>query len=171
MEEEKPPHKFQNKFEISYEDYMLARFLPMLGVIQKFISEFGEEKTLQIVSDYIDELARIQINQSRNKNQIENFTQFKISLLELYTTEFMNNSVTFDIIEDTDDKLVLKFTKCLWAKTFNKLGFDGKPGYRTACRANYSLAKNLSPNVKLTRTKTLMQGDECCNLIYTWKDN
>ena len=161
--------KFKNKFEISYEDFMLARFLPMLGVIQKFISEFGEEKTLQLVAEYINDLAIAQINQSSNKKQIENFAQFKIVIMSMFNTEFMKNATTFEIIKDTAEKLELRFRKCLWAKTFNQLGFDGEQGYRTACRADNSIANALHPNVMLTQTSTLMQGDEFCSLIYTWR--
>ncbi len=123
MENGNETKKFKNNLEINYEDFLMARFLPMLGVIKKFISEFGEEKTLNLVSEYIDELAIIQINQSKDKKQIENFAQFKIVLMSMLNTEFMKNATTFEIIVDTEKKLELRYTKCLWAKVFHQLDF------------------------------------------------
>ncbi len=160
--------KFKNAFEISYEDFFMTRFLPMLGVIQRFMEVFGEEETLQIVGQYIDDLAITQITNSQPIDQIENFAQFKIVLMSILNTEFMKNATSFQIIEDTDEVFELRYDKCLWADTFKKLNFDGELGFRTACRADNSIANALHPKVRLTHMKTLMQGDKFCSLCYTW---
>ena len=161
--------KFRKSFEITYEDFFLARFMPMLGCIKKFMSEFGEDRALSLVTEYIDELAVEQTQNTIQDINIENFAQFKIMLMKILNTEFMRNCTSYQVIEDTESQFKLRFTKCLWAKTFTELKFDGEKGHRTACRAYYTITSGLSPNVKLSRTKTLMQGDECCELCYKWE--
>jgi len=39
----------------------------------------------------------------------------------------------------------------------------GEIGYATVCYADYAYTKAISPSIKLIRTKTLMQGDDCWN--------
>ena len=34
------------------------------------------------------------------------------------------------------------------------------------CYPDYAIARGRNPKLKLIRTKTLMQGDECCRLRY-----
>ena len=162
--------KFKKTFEISYEEFFLARFHPMLGIIRKFMQEFGENKVLSIVSEYVDELAIEQIKNSEKEIHIENFSQFKIVLMSMFNTKFMKNTSTFEVMEDTDEKFKLRCNRCIWAETFRKLNFDGENGYQTACRADFSIANALSPNITLSLKKTLMQGDEFCELCYKWEE-
>lgn len=170
MSAEKSHHKFKNKFEISYEDYMTGRFQPMVGLIRKLISDFGEEKVMQLGSEFIEELSVMQIKKNIEKNPIENFSQFKKMFKTQMTTEFMNNTSSFTIVEDSDDKLEFNISECLWAESMKKLGFDGEKGYMLCCHPDYAMASAFHPNVKLTRTKTLMQKNECCNHSYTWEE-
>lgn len=152
MEKENDAKKFKNTFEISYEDFMIARFQPMIGVFQKFISEFEEERVLQLISEYMDELSVYQISQSLGEQSIENFAQFKVKFMGIINSEFMKNSVTYQIVEDTENKMEFKFTKCLWAKVMKQLGFDGEQGYMTCCKADFAMATAFHPKVKLTRS-------------------
>ena len=170
MNEEKSPHKFKNKFEISYEDFMVGRFQPMVGITRKLISELGEEKALQLVSEFIEEISIMQTKKTVEKNPVENFSQFKEVFKKQMTSEFMKNSSSFTIVEDSDEKLEFNFSECLWAESMKKLGFDGEKGYKICCKADFAMATAFHPNVKLTRTKTLMQGHESCNHCYEWEE-
>ena len=40
-------------------------------------------------------------------------------------------------------------------------------GYTTICYGDYPKATNYNPKMKLHFTKTLMQGNDCCNHLYT----
>ena len=160
--------KFKNKFEISYENYMIGRFQPMSGIIQKFIAEFGEERVMQLVSEYMDEITIKSIKQSEEENSIENFSQFKLKFMKMINTEFMKNTITYSIIEDSDYKMEFKITKCLWARVMKKFGYEGERGYTICCKPDYAMTTAFHKNLKLSRTKTLMQGDDCCNPIYHW---
>ena len=43
-------------------------------------------------------------------------------------------------------------------------------GYACVCHADFGLPVGLNPKLKLIRTKTLMQGHDCCNHRYVWED-
>jgi len=170
MSEKEMPEKFKNKFEVSYENFMLGHFQPTVGLIRKFSTEIGEEKALMLAGEFIEEFSVMQTKQMVKDNPIENFEQFKETFKKHMTTEFMKNSSSFTIVEDSDEKLKFKITECLWAEAMKKLEFDGEKGYKICCDADYAMAKAFHPNVKLTRDKTIMQGDECCNHCYEWEN-
>jgi hypothetical protein len=75
---------------------------------------------------------------------------------------FWQNVLTFQIIEDTPRAFEVKVTECLWAKTFR----DAKAadlGYVLSCYGDFAAAEGFNPKMHMIRTKTLMQGNDCCN--------
>jgi hypothetical protein len=78
---------------------------------------------------------------------------------------FTANTWTMEIVEDSEEVLEMKFSECLWAKTFK----DAKAadiGFKLICLGDYVTAEAFNPKIKLIRDKTLMQGHECCNHKY-----
>jgi len=78
-------------------------------------------------------------------------------------------AMTFTVPESTDRAFRLHVTECLWAKTF----IDAKAGdlgYAAVCFGDYPSARAFNPRLELVRTKTLMQGDDCCDHRYVLKD-
>jgi len=43
-------------------------------------------------------------------------------------------------------------------------------GYVLNCQPDFAYAKACHPNVKLKRTKTLMQGDNYCDHTFYWEE-
>jgi hypothetical protein len=77
-------------------------------------------------------------------------------------------SLTFTIIEDTDKAIEQKITECLYAKTFRDAD-AADIGYAYCCYADFPAAQAYNPKLRLIRTKTLMQGHDCCNHRYVWE--
>jgi len=77
--------------------------------------------------------------------------------------QFWNNALNQEILENTPDLRVVKYTKCLWAKTFREAN-AADIGYAMFCHGDYALAKQ--NNQKLERETTLMQGHDCC--LFKW---
>lgn len=88
--------------------------------------------------------------------------------LSAFTAVFKNpnphaeHMLTMEVVEDTDAAFEMKFTECLWAKTFREAN-AADIGYRCICRADYATAEAFNPKLKLVRDKTLMQGHSYCN--------
>jgi hypothetical protein len=53
----------------------------------------------------------------------------------------------------------------MWADEFRKHA-AAEVGYSFYCCWDYGFCQGLNPHIKFTRTKTLMQGDDCCDHTY-----
>jgi hypothetical protein len=73
-----------------------------------------------------------------------------------------DNRLTGEILTDTENVLEIKYTECLYAKTFREAD-AADIGYAALCYGDYPWTKQFNPNLKLIREKTLMQGDDCCH--------
>ena len=60
-----------------------------------------------------------------------------------------------------------KTTRCMWADIFSKFP-DSELAYAVACHYDFNAARYINKNFRLTRTKTLIQGDEFCD--FCWHD-
>ena len=56
-----------------------------------------------------------------------------------------------------------------WAKTFREAG-SADIGYAAVCHEDYAACQAFNPKIKMIRTKTLMQGDGCCDHRLIWQD-
>ena len=73
-----------------------------------------------------------------------------------------NPRLTLEMVSESEDVLEFNYTECLWAKTFREAKAEDI-GYAGICYQDYPLARAFNPKFKLIRTKTLMEGHECCN--------
>jgi hypothetical protein len=53
----------------------------------------------------------------------------------------------------------------LRAELAKKIGGE-EIGFALTCAWDYGFCRGLNPEIKFTRTKTLMMGDDCCNHTY-----
>jgi len=61
-------------------------------------------------------------------------------------------------------KFILKVERCKWAEVLKDL--NPEISYAMLCYADFERAKNYNPNFTLTRTKTIMQGNDFCDFCY-----
>jgi hypothetical protein len=76
--------------------------------------------------------------------------------------ENMSDRLTFEVLNDSHSVFEMKFTECLWAKTFREEDAS-EIGYAGVCYQDYPMTKAFNPNLKLIRETTLMQGHDCCH--------
>jgi hypothetical protein len=80
-----------------------------------------------------------------------------------------NQRITFEVVERTDRVWEIKVTECLMAKTFREAG-AADIGYAVQCSGDPALCRGFNPKIRQLRTKTLMQGDDCCNHRWVWEE-
>ncbi|WP_371802371.1 L-2-amino-thiazoline-4-carboxylic acid hydrolase [Candidatus Lokiarchaeum ossiferum] len=61
-------------------------------------------------------------------------------------------------------------TKCPFADMARELGLE-KWGYQFYCMSDYAIVEGFNPKIEFTRTKTLMQGHDCCDHTYQLQKN
>ena len=76
--------------------------------------------------------------------------------------------LVYDVLEDSRKRFAVRIRKCKYADFYKG---EGSPeiGYAMHCALDFGEAEAYWPGVSLTRTKTLMQGDDCCNHCYELK--
>ncbi len=165
---DKSPEKYKNKIDLTYEQAFRLRFETQVDVTNAFVPVVGREKAIDVV-EKMSEMKSVEAANHwvKGYGSIENFNDFKNFFKKQMSTELMKNALTYEIVEDSDEKLEFKITECLWAKILNDLN-EAEQGYRIYCKPDFMMARTFHPKVKLTRTKTLMQGKEYCNHTYTW---
>ncbi|KPK20715.1 MAG: hypothetical protein AMJ70_08165 [Dehalococcoidia bacterium SG8_51_3] len=78
------------------------------------------------------------------------------------------HTCTHEIIEDTDNVLQVKYTECIYADIFREVNAQDI-GYAAFCHGDFAIFSALDHRIKLIRTKTLMQGDDCCDHRFVWE--
>jgi hypothetical protein len=166
---EKKKTKFFNKLEVTYYNYFKLRFTTLADATNAFSKQLGKEKAIEIVAKLSEENSIEQVEQIVSQNPVNNFNDFKELFLTQMNSDFMKNALTFTIKENSENKLEFEITECLWAIVHKEMR-ETELGYCAYCKPDYVMAKTYHPKIKLTRSKTLMQGDEFCNHTYTWED-
>jgi predicted ArsR family transcriptional regulator len=72
-------------------------------------------------------------------------------------------------VEETGSGFQINCTKCPHIEMAKRLGIMEEMFY-TICEADSFIAEGFNPNIGFKRTKTLMQGDDCCDHFYYYKD-
>jgi hypothetical protein len=147
-------------FEFAYKD----SYIPLLRSLAPYIKN----------GDFIEILKRAADDEATKSGQAEakklpknDFATFR-AMINKPPEGFWKQVLTIRIIEDTDTATESKVTECLWAKTFREANASDI-GYARICHPDFASARAFNPKLKLIRTKTLMQGDDCCNHRWVWE--
>jgi hypothetical protein len=95
-------------------------------------------------------------------------TQYTSQNKKFFSSPFYSHVLTYTIVEDTEKVFEKRITECLFAKTFREADASDI-GYATQCYGDYGRAEGFNPKIRLTLTKTLMQGDDYCNHRWVWE--
>jgi hypothetical protein len=90
--------------------------------------------------------------------------EFRQQFFKNFPADWTRHAVVQQQLEKTDQVMVLKVTRCLWAETYRAAN-AADIGYAMWCYGDYAMAR--SSKRKLERNQTLMQGHECCLLKWT----
>lgn len=162
-----PAHIFDTQFprSLTYKQMFHLRYSEFIKFARFMMKEVGEEKLINILKK--------QTEQRMLKYGREQSKKMSDTSLQAYVKQFKDPhnykfSLRKEVVEDTEKVFELKVTECLWATTFlnNKAG---KIGFAAICYGDYFWPRGFNPKIKMIRSKTLMQGFDCCNHRYIWE--
>lgn len=167
----KIPHKFQEKMELTYEQYLHARYDRMVHLARELERVLGREKAFEIIGKASEKFAvdSVKKKMAERGRPIKNFEDFKALAKEEQRSPFFSHFVTFTYPEETSKKWVIRTTECLAARTFKELNATDL-GQIMCCNTDFASARAYHPKLKLSMTKTLMKGDDYCESIYCWQE-
>ncbi len=132
-------------------------------LLQLIISRYGDEAESLIdnhlkesVKKWAQETAALDLKNGK-KNDIQGLIDFLWEPLKAEGFEF-----SYQI---NDGSYQMKVTKCPMAEIAKRNGIE-KWGYKFSCMNDEPICEGYNPQIKMKRTKTMMEGDEYCDHLY-----
>jgi len=140
-------------------------------VIERLKAQMAERATLfrKLVDEYgpalLDVVSAHTIETTRARLQSADLDRRDLDTVMEILWDQMVDGTEFEVEERTDRVLRLRVTKCLFAEEMRRLG-AADIGDAFYCAYDLGFCEGLNPAIRFTRTKTLMNGDACCDHTY-----
>jgi hypothetical protein len=133
--------------------------VPLVKALQ---AELGEERANALVRRALGDIYRRYGEEFwRTKNE-KNLGKIMASAFGTYARE---DALDFRVIEQSQDAFEVDVTGCRYAEFYKELG-EPELGFLLICSADFTTAEGFGPDIKLTRTQTIMQGASHCDFRY-----
>lgn len=162
-------HKFQEKFETTYEQYAKDTYLERINLAKELVRSLGRKKAFEIIERASEDFGVELTKKRAAARPINSLRDYAMIMKESFDKPSSKCTETITVVEDSSKQFSFRVTECLWAKTFRDLD-AGDLGYAMECRTDFSNARARDSRLRLKRTKTLMQGDPYCDFTYYWAE-
>ena len=133
--------------------------VPLVKALQE---ELGKERANDLVRRALGDIYRRYGEEFwRTKNE-RNLGKIMASGLATFASE---NALDYRVIEQSQDAFEFDVTGCRYAEFYRELG-ELELGFLLVCSADLPMAEGFGPDIKLTRTQTIMQGASSCDFRY-----
>lgn len=136
----------------------------LIPMVQAFQRAIGKDRANEIARDVIIELAR-----KDGERWSGQFGSDLPAMLRVSGVWAGGGSLEIKTLEATDSKLAFDVIRCRYAEFYEELGLR-ELGYLFHCNRDFAMVEGFSPNVRLERTQTIMQGATHCDFRFTRKD-
>lgn len=162
-------HKFQEDSGMSYEEvFIFALKFRAIPLLQNLAQRLKGTDFIEMLKAVTNEMAIGWGREAARMSQKNDFAAFTSQNKKRFSSPFYNHVLTYKIVEDTEKIFEKKITECLFAKTFREANASDI-GYATHCYGDFGFVEGFNPKIRLTRTKTLMQGHDCCHFRWVWE--
>jgi hypothetical protein len=133
--------------------------VPLVKALQ---AELGEERANDLVRKALGDVYR-RYGEAfwRSKNE----TNLGKAVASAFATYAREDALDYRVIEQSQDAFEIDVTSCRYAEFYKKLG-EPELGFLLVCGADFTTAEGFGPDIKLTRTQTIMQGASHCDFRY-----
>ena len=127
-------------------------------LIKGFIKALGREEALRVVEQVMEDLGR-----QAGRDLAEQMGGNSIRCLARGHGRYAaGDAYRMKILELTDKSYHVDITWCAYAEMYRSLGLADL-GLLLSCGRDFAFTEGFNPKIKLTRDKTLLQGDEVCS--------
>jgi hypothetical protein len=131
-------------------------------LIKAFIEEVGEEKAVAVVRSVIGKLALQSGKDLAGALGGNTMTDLARGL----TAWAKGDAYEMEVISLSDTEYVYNITRCRYAEMYKEIGLADL-GVILSCGRDFELISGFNSRMKLTRTKTIMEGCDCCDFRIT----
>ncbi len=135
----------------------------MAQLIRAFKERFGDE-AYQVAAQLNGNKAFSEWRELAKKSENNSIE----SLINLLWEPLRAQGFEYEVFK-TDAGYQMKCTRCGFYEMAKYCGITEEAFYMI-CEADAYIAEGFNPNIGFKRTKTLMQGHDCCNHFYYYKD-
>ena len=137
-----------------------ARVLvPLVKALQ---AELGEERANAIVRKALGDMYRKLGEKWWKAHGTRNMGDKVASAFEMYAA---GDALDYDVLRQSPDAFEINVTGCRYAQFYKELGVP-ELGFLLVCTSDFPVAEGFGPDIKLTRTQTIMQGAGHCDFRY-----
>lgn len=165
---ETPTQQEQHKFDVPQDISLSSRqrtqmaYRGVIELVRVLRTELGEPDSVRLLNLMSAEIGRqVGARQARNSPD----TSFQ-TFVKVFRPPNFANSLTHEVVEDTEKVFALKVSECVSAEVMRSAGLGGEVGHAAVCNMDYYWPPAFNPKFKMERTKTLMQGHDICNHRY-----
>jgi L-2-amino-thiazoline-4-carboxylic acid hydrolase len=133
--------------------------VPLIKALQ---AELGEARANGLVRKALGDVYRRYGEEFARKKNEKNLGTIMASAWTTYARE---NALEYHVIEQSQDAFAFDVTKCQYAEFYKELG-EPELGFLLVCSPDFPIAEGVDPDIKLTRTQTIMQGASHCDFRY-----
>jgi len=161
LQQSNEEHKFDNKVDWTFKQVFERQYSTYIDRLNRLAKFIGRDKLIDFLKKSTVEFYG-SLETYNPENTLTNFIQpFK-------ENNYFKTILTIKFIEDTEKAVSWKLTECLHATIFRE-NDAADIGYATLCHGDDAWVTAYNPNIKFYRTKTLMEGHDCCDHRYVLK--
>ena len=147
---------------ISVMERAKAQAQVLVPLVKALQVELGEERANAIVRKTLGSVFRRLGEQWWQSKQSTHLGENMESALASWARD---DALDYSVRAKSQDIYEVDVTGCRYAHFYKELG-EPELGFLLVCSQDFSFAEGLDPDIKLTRTQTIMQGASHCDFRY-----
>jgi hypothetical protein len=133
--------------------------VPLVKALQ---AELGEERTNALVRKTLGNHFRRLGEQWWQSKQSTHVAE---NMASAFSSWARGEALDYSVRAQSQDVYEVDVTGCRYAQFYQELG-EPELGFLLVCSQDFTFAEGLGPDIKLTRTQTIMQGASHCDFRY-----
>jgi L-2-amino-thiazoline-4-carboxylic acid hydrolase len=133
--------------------------VPLVKALQ---AELGEERANALVRKTVGNVFRRLGEQWWQSKQSTNLAE---NMASAFASWARGDALDYSVRAQSRDSYEVDVTGCRYAQFYKELG-EPELGFLLVCSQDFSFAEGFDPDIKLTRTQTIMQGASHCDFRY-----
>ena len=152
-----PQYNEGEELEIFYKDYIRGEFNPLYYLVYSLIEILTREPVLELAKEFTDLCYEIYQDDIKKWDTVGELAD------SLFANGCFKTHNLISLVED--DKYYLKVNRCMWGEVYSELP-DLELASLLECYGDFSKMQYINPNFVLSRTKTLVEGDDYCDFVH-----
>jgi hypothetical protein len=133
--------------------------VPLIKALQ---AELGEERANALVRQALGDTYRRFGEEFQRAKSEKNLGS---NMASAFATYARGDALDYRVREQSHDTFAIDVTGCRYAQFYKELG-EPDLGFLLVCSADFPVAEGIGPDIKLTRTQTIMQAASHCDFRY-----